>query len=143
MPGVNFIAWALHPDVDRTRHDVTVSLLGMGRSHAVYRDGYGCTLDHGTIANLAPPPDEKPTPALLPEIAGLALVKPATPELDAALDRAFFEPHAPTYRRTKAVVVVKDGRVIAERYAKGYGVDTPMLGFSITKSVTATLTGIL
>src|SRR6202012_4627821 len=58
MPGVNFIAGALHPEVDPPRHDVTVSLLGMGRSHAVYREGYGCTLDHGTVTALASLPDD-------------------------------------------------------------------------------------
>jgi CubicO group peptidase (beta-lactamase class C family) len=141
MPGVNWIAWALRADVNRTKRDVTVTLLGLGRSHAIYRDGYGCTLDHGTVAELALPPDER-KPALLPEIAGPALVV-ATPQLDAALDRAFAEPHAPTYRRTKAVVVVKDGHVVAERYAKGYGVDTQVLGFSATKSVISALTGVL
>jgi CubicO group peptidase (beta-lactamase class C family) len=143
MPGVNWISWALHADVNRTKRDVTVTMLGLGRSHAIYRDGYGCTLDHGdAIAALSLPPDDR-KPALLPEIAGPALVAPATPQLDAALDRAFFEPHAPTYRRTKAVVVVKDGHVVAERYAKGYGVDTQVLGFSVTKSVISALTGIL
>jgi CubicO group peptidase (beta-lactamase class C family) len=143
MPGVNWIAWALHADVDRARRDVMVTLLGLGRSHAVYRDGYGCTLDHGgTVAELALPPDEH-KPALLPEIAGPALVAAASPQLDAALDRAFAEPHAPTFRRTKAVVVVKDGHVVAERCAKGYGIDTPILGFSATKSVISALTGIL
>jgi CubicO group peptidase (beta-lactamase class C family) len=142
MPGVNWIAWALHADVDRARRDVTVTLLGLGRSHAVYRDGFGCTLDHGTVAVLAMPADDH-KPALLPEIAGPALVEATTPELQAALDRAFAEPHAPTYRRTKAVVVMKDGHVVAERYAKGYGVDTQVLGFSATKSVISALTGIL
>ena len=143
MPGVNWIAWALHADVNRTKRDVTVSLLGLSRSHAIYRDGYGCTLDHGdTIAALSLPPDDRKQ-ALLPEIAGPGLVAATTPQLDAALDRAFFEPHAPTYRRTKAVVVVKDGHVVAERYAKGYGVDTQVLGFSATKSVISALTGIL
>jgi CubicO group peptidase (beta-lactamase class C family) len=142
MPGVNWIAWALHADVNRTRRDVTVTLLGLGRSHAVYRDGFGCTLDHGTVAVLTMPSDDH-KPALLPEIAGPALVEATTPELQAALDRAFFEPHAPTYRRTKAVVVVKDGHIVAERYAKGYGIDTQVLGFSATKSVISALTGIL
>jgi CubicO group peptidase (beta-lactamase class C family) len=144
MPGVNWIAWGLHRDVDRARRDVTVTLLGIGRSHAIYRDGYGCTLDHGeAIAQLALPDDHTPASVLLPEIAGPALVTPATPQLEAALDRAFSEPHAPTYRRTKAVVVVKDGRVIAEQYAKGYGIDTPLLGFSNTKSMISALIGIL
>ena len=142
MPGVNLIAWALHADIDRSRRDVTVTLLGFSRSHAVYRDGYGCTLDHGTVAELALPLDDR-KPALLPEIAGPALVEATTPQLSAALDRAFAEPAAPTFRRTKAVVVVKDGHVVAERYAKGYGIDTQVLGFSITKSVISALTGIL
>jgi len=39
--------------------------------------------------------------------------------------------------------VVKDGRIIAERYADGIGLDTPLLGFSATKSVISALTGIL
>ncbi len=30
---------------------------------------------------------------------------------------------------------MKDGRIIAERYAEGLGIDTPLLGFSVTKSV--------
>ena len=38
---------------------------------------------------------------------------------------------------------MKDGHVVAERYADGYGVDTPILGFSATKSVISALTGIL
>ena len=63
--------------------------------------------------------------------------------MKAALDHAFEEPAAPPFRRTKAVVVVHDGRVIAERYAAGIGVDTPLLGFSLTKSVVNALIGIL
>ena len=68
---------------------------------------------------------------------------PANPQLAAALDRAFAEPEKSPPRATKAVVVVKDGHVVAERYAEGYGIDTPILGFSATKSVMSALTGIL
>jgi CubicO group peptidase (beta-lactamase class C family) len=39
--------------------------------------------------------------------------------------------------------VVRDGRVIAERYADGVGIDTPLLGFSMTKSVINALIGIM
>jgi CubicO group peptidase (beta-lactamase class C family) len=145
MPGAGLITWAMDYRVDRARRDVTVTLLGLGRSHAVYREGFGCYLDHGgAVADLTlPPPDRRPPQMLLPDIAGPAPVTPVTPQLEAALDRAFAEPDAPPFRRTKAVVVLKDGRVIAERYAKGYGIDTPMLGFSATKSVISALTGIL
>ena len=46
------------------------------------------------------------------------MVEPEEPVLTAALDNAFAEPSEPPLRRTKAVVVVKDGRIIAERYRR-------------------------
>ena len=144
MPGANLIAWAMNYRVDRTRRDVTVSLFGLGKSHAVYREGLGCYLDHGdAVADVSMPAADLKQPALLSDIAGPAVVAPATPQLASALDRAFAEPEQPPHRHTRAVVVVKDGHVVAERYADGFGIDTPILGFSSTKSVISALTGIL
>src|SRR6266702_6298932 len=40
MPGVSLITWAMDYQVDRARKDVTVTLLGLGRAHAVYREGF-------------------------------------------------------------------------------------------------------
>ena len=144
MPGAGLISWALDYRVDRARKDVTVTLFGLGRSHAVYRgEGLGCYLDHGgAVADISlPPADAKP--ALLPDIAGPAIVVPQSPQLAAALDRAFAEADRATPRNTRAIVVMKDGRIIAERYADGIGIDTPLLGFSATKSVMSALAGIL
>jgi CubicO group peptidase (beta-lactamase class C family) len=144
MPGVGLITWAMDYKVDRTARDVTVTLFGVGRSRAVYREGFGCYLAFGNVSDRAlPPPEQRSQPALLPDIAGPSVVAPATPQLGAALDRAFAEPDAPPFRRTRAVVVVKDSRIIAERYAEGVGIDTPILGFSATKSVISALIGIL
>ena len=144
MPGAGLISWAMDYRVDRTRKDVTVSLLGFGRSRAVYRGALGCFLDHGDAANdIAVPADDKPPAPLLPEMAGPVVVAPQSEGLAAALDRAFAEPDAPPFKRTHAVVVMKDGRIIAERYADGIGIDTPLLGFSSTKSVISALAGIL
>jgi CubicO group peptidase (beta-lactamase class C family) len=143
IPGAGLITWAMDYRVDRARKDVTVTLFGIGRSHAIYREGLGCTLEHGeAIANVELAPDDR-QPALLPEIAGPAIVVPHSPALAAALDRAFTEPASPPYRRTRAVIVMKDGRIIAERYADGVGIDTPLLGFSATKSVISALVGVL
>lgn len=143
MPGVGLLTWAMDYQVDRARKDVTVTLFGIGRSHAVYRDGLGCTLDHGAaLADVALPSDDK-QPALLPEIAGPGIVVPQSDGLSAALDRAFAEPAQPPYRRTRAIVVMKAGRIIAERYADGVGPETQLLGFSMTKSLMSALTGIL
>ncbi|WP_074820713.1 MULTISPECIES: serine hydrolase domain-containing protein [Bradyrhizobium] len=144
MPGANLIAWAMDYRVDRARRDVTVNLFGLGKSHAVHREGLGCYLDHGdAVAEVSVPSADPRQPALLPDIAGPAVVTPATPQLASALDRAFAEPEQPPHRHTRAVVVLKDGHVVAERYAEGFGIDTPILGFSATKSVISALTGIL
>jgi CubicO group peptidase (beta-lactamase class C family) len=144
MPGTGLISWALDYKVDRVRKDVTVTLLGLGKSHAVYRgEGLGCYLDHGgPVADISLPAAES-RPALLPEIAGPPIVAPQSAQLAVALDRAFAEPDKSTLRNTRAIVVMKDGRVIAERYADGVGIDTPLLGFSATKSVMSALAGIL
>lgn len=143
MPGAGLIGWAMDYQVDRTRKDVTVTLFGLGRSRAVYREGLGCTLEHDAgIEAVAPPVDDR-QPALLPEIAGPGIVPPQSVALAAALERAFAEPAQPPYRRTRAIVVMKAGRVVAERYADGIGSETPLLGFSMTKSVISALTGVL
>jgi CubicO group peptidase (beta-lactamase class C family) len=63
--------------------------------------------------------------------------------LAAAMDRVFTEnPKAPV-KDVKAVVVVKDGRVVAERYASGFGIETPLLSYSVAKSFTTALLGVL
>jgi CubicO group peptidase (beta-lactamase class C family) len=59
------------------------------------------------------------------------------------LDLEFAEPDHPPLRHTKPAVVVHDGRVVAERYGPGFGIDTPILGNSLTKAVTNPLVGIL
>ncbi len=43
--------------------------------------------------------------------------------------------------RMRAVVVIKDGKLVAERYGDGFDATTPLLGWSMTKTVTAALVG--
>ncbi len=59
--------------------------------------------------------------------------------LESALDHAFVDPASGASRGTHAVAVVQDGRLVAERYRLGYDRRTPILGWSMTKSVIATL----
>jgi CubicO group peptidase (beta-lactamase class C family) len=63
--------------------------------------------------------------------------------VQAVVDRAFQEPNPSRLRRTHAVVVVHDGDIVAERYARGVGPDTPLPGWSMAKSVLNALVGIL
>jgi CubicO group peptidase (beta-lactamase class C family) len=146
--GTRKLRRVLQYHVDRGGKIVDASVAGLFGSRAAFHDGYGCVMLLGSeqpyllrsdIEALKTPK----TPPLLPEIAGPAAVEPADPALKAALDHAFEEPEAPPFRRTKAVVVVREGRVIAERYAPGVGIDTPLLGFSMTKSVINALIGIM
>ena len=85
MPGTGLISWAMEYHIDHVRKDVTVSLLGLGRSHAVYRGELGCFLDHGDAVGLTLPPADKPPAPLQPEIAGPSVVAPQSEALAAAL----------------------------------------------------------
>ena len=146
--GIRLLSWGLKYRLDRAAQSVDASLAGLLGSHAIFHEGLGCVLAHGSrqpyllksdIAALRTPK----APPLLPEIAGPAVVEPTDSLVKIALDHAFEEPATPPFRRTKAVVVVHQDNVIAERYAAGIGVDTPLLGFSMTKSVVNALIGIL
>jgi len=44
---------------------------------------------------------------------------------------------------TRALLVMRDGEIVAERYAPGFGPDTKLLSWSIAKSVTAVLVGLM
>ncbi len=146
--GIRRLRYLLRYHLDATAKTVEASTLGLFRSRAVFHEGQGCIDLHGSKEPYLLRSDLQAlkvpkAPPLLPDIAGPGVVEPSNPGLKAALDHAFEEPAAPPFRRTKAVVVVHDGRVIAERYAAGIGVDTPLLGFSMTKAVVNALIGVL
>lgn len=147
MPGVRRLLPLLRHHVDRSRREASASVAGLFASRAVYRPGMGCTLVYPGIADAAaaPPPlpprgDAAPR---LAEIAGPGVVEPADQRLRRALDRAFADPPGGPAPGTKAVVVVHADRIVAERYAPGYDIDTPLLGWSMSKSVMNALIGIL
>lgn len=63
--------------------------------------------------------------------------------LDATLDRAFGPDPDPGFGESHAAVIVHAGRIVAERYGPGTDLDTPLLSWSMAKSVTHALVGIL
>ncbi|HKX40543.1 MAG TPA: serine hydrolase [Burkholderiaceae bacterium] len=145
-------AFLMRHEVDRERAEVRATIAGFAESRAIYRPPFGCVNATGTPpAGLAVAPrpivgagiDLPPAEPLWPPIAGNAVVEPADPALRAALARAFEETTQGPKRHTEAVVVVHRNRIVAERYANGVGIETPLAGWSAAKSATNALLGIL
>ncbi len=124
---------------------VTATLLGAWGSTAYRTEGLGCTLadERPAFTALEPlPSPESGQP--WPQGSGPAQATSgiSAAEMDAAINLAFVE-NDPSgrARNTRAVVVIKDGRLVAERYAPGFGPDTPLTGWSMAKSVANAMVG--
>ena len=149
-PGLNMLSKRLRYEVDRTRREVVATWAGGFTSRAVYREGRGCMLvypsdEKGVAAGPVTSSDKlPPTPAQAKaNTAGLLEVEPKNGQLEAALERAFAETARPPHRWVKAIVILHNGKLVAERYAPGYEADTPIYGYSLAKSVVNAMLGIL
>ncbi|MGU7783582.1 serine hydrolase domain-containing protein [Burkholderia sp. PU8-34] len=144
MAGVHPLLKLVHPSVDAEHHRARATFVWFAEREAEFRPGLGCTLALGPSASALPaagvtasdPPSAPMAPAVPP--AGVDARK-----LQAAIDSAFGEPDPARPRRTRAVVVLYRGQLIAERYAPGFSADMPLPGWSMTKTVTAALIGML
>lgn len=138
----------VQPSLDVTRQLATATFLGMARRDAQYRRGLGCTIVIGTSPErLLAAASSEVDSAVARSSEGLPVAPPAQSadagKLQSAVDSAFAEPDPNRLSRTRAVVVVQNGRIIAERYAPGFSADSPMQGWSMTKTVTGILIGTL
>jgi len=137
--------------IDEGEKTVTASLYGFAETEVRYRGDIGCALSSEKARPASSETDAqvRQGAANYPRLKGSQPVKPAksgsvdNPRLAAVLDDAFSEPDPEHPRRTRAVVVVHKSRIVAERYAADIGPDTPLLGWSMTKSVMNALVGIL
>jgi len=142
-------------EVDYENKSVTATAFGLITRRAVFNDCLGCTI---VPPSMQPEQLRFPSACIDPEPANPDTVPWPTGDLNArgafpseidegrlqsALDKEFSEPDPEKPRRARAVVVVYKGRIIAERYAAGFDQDTPMHGWSMTKSITNALVGIL
>lgn len=141
--------------VDRENKTVTVTLVEGEEARAIYREGCGCTLLNGRPEEEVRGQFEGALPAAVPlslEVlwpegekvsSETGLAKKQVRRLGKVLDDAMAEPFSTKKRGTRAVVVVHKGRIVGERYGEGFSKDTPLIAWSMTKSVTCALTGIL
>jgi CubicO group peptidase (beta-lactamase class C family) len=140
-PLLGGVSGIVSTDIDYETGEVTAGIPGgLWRQRAVFREGLGCTVVHGD--------DRFDLDATAPfsgasdDMALDAVHRDAnfdTQALTAALDAAFTEDG----RNTLAVAVLHDGRLVAERYADGVTPQSPLHGWSMTKSLAATMAGVL
>jgi CubicO group peptidase (beta-lactamase class C family) len=126
--------------VDRQQKIVRAGLLGfIGHGVALARPTTGCAAIPDGNIEYAKRVD--------------ALVAPVAAATAAAWPDGNFATTNPTIDRLladdtlagpgmRAIVVIDHGRLVAERYSSGFSADTPLLGWSMTKSVLAGLVGI-
>ena len=137
------------PVIDRVNKTVTVIAPTGVKRIARYLGSQGCvTLPSGTeplhfkpITVTSNLPDASTQPWPMGNVLPNEPLPPGinTDKLKKAIDAAF----EPSEGMTAAFVVTWKGRVIAERYGEGITATTPLESWSMGKSLTATLMGIL
>lgn len=141
-PGLRWLAPFLRYEAAPDKGLVQAWIGGV-RKRAQWTPARGCQILYGAPAALKPVRAEPASLAILPDIAGSAVVAPRTEALSRAMDELFTESNTQRPRRVKAVVVLDHGQITAERYAPGYGIATPINGWSASKSVLNALVGVL
>ena len=128
--------------IDPDRRRVTASFFGRSPRSATFRPGLGATLmptgEADVLLDASGLADCHQASRVLPPGFG------DTPtNLNRLLDVAFSEPNPRRLRRTRAIIVMRNGHLVAERYAPGFDSDVRFPGWSMTKSVLSALVGTL
>lgn len=139
--------------IDNESKKVTVTLQDGFKAVSIFREGCGCTNLYdvpedevrnqpvGNIPLLDTLSDEQPWP--IGEGDNVTDAKISQRKMQKALDYAFDEPFDDMRRGSRAVVVVHKGKIVAEQYAEGYRKHQPLIIWSMGKSITSALTGIV
>ncbi|WP_064694710.1 serine hydrolase domain-containing protein [Rhizobium aegyptiacum] len=127
--------------VDHDNGRVAARFMGLfASSYALYRGALGCTSvpdgDFDAAANAVPfdaPAKMETNDAPWPKGEGVG-----DPDGKIAAVLADARLAGPSMR---AIVVVRDGRIVAEAYGPGFSAKTPLIGWSMTKTVNAAVLG--
>lgn len=128
----------------------TAAVFGFKERKAIYREGLGVTLINDdfdiTKPYLIPKrtklKNDLPFPYGNEEPKDTVFTNVDYAKLEIVVANAF-DKKGEDNKRTRAVVVIYKDKIIAEQYATGFTKNSKILGWSMTKSVTATYFGIL
>lgn len=140
-------------EVDLKDSSVTGTVLGMAKRKAIYRNGLGCTLvnevseytlrrQRFAIPQQAYNEDTIRWP-MGDGFANRLLTTTNRTLLDSAISFVFHQSFNSKKVHTRAVLVVHGGDIVAEQYAPGYNKTSKFLGWSMAKSITGALIGVL
>ncbi|MBI2729852.1 MAG: serine hydrolase [Sphingobacteriales bacterium] len=139
---------------DEKDSSVTGSVWGFAKRKAIYRKGLGCTLINefsetsirrqqfdlpavpASNADTIPWPYGDKIIDSIPSAVNIAA-------LNNAVNNVMKESKNGVPAYTRAVLVLYDGKIVAEQYAPGFDKHTVLLGWSMSKSLTAAMIGIL
>lgn len=128
----------------------TASVYGLKERKAIYREGLGATLinDDFDVSKPYEVPKRTKLTNNLPfpygnnEPKDSAFANVDYAKLNAAVANAF-DKKGELNKRTRSVIVIYKDKIIAEKYDTGFNKNSKILGWSMTKSITATLFGVL
>jgi CubicO group peptidase (beta-lactamase class C family) len=128
----------------------TASVYGLKKRKAIYREGLGATLIDDDFDVTKPYEVPKRTkinnnlafPYGNNEPEKVVLDNIDYTKLNAAIDNAF-DKKGEKKKRTRSLLVIYKDKIIGEKYDTGFTKDSKILGWSMTKSITATYFGIL
>jgi CubicO group peptidase (beta-lactamase class C family) len=143
------IDWAKNT-IDATEKYVTATVYGLKERKAIYREGLGATLinDDFDVSKPYNVPKRKKLENNLPFPYGNNEPKDTVftnidyKKLNATVANAF-DKKGEKSKRTRAILVIYKDKIIAEKYDTNFNKNSRLLGWSMTKSITATMFGIL
>ena len=136
--------------IDAVSKSVFASVYGLKKRQAIYREGLGATLidDDFDVSKPYLVPKRNTTPNNLPFPYGDAEPKDTVfasidyTTLNKTIDK-IFDKKNDNKQRTRALLVLYKDKIVAERYGHGMTKTSRILGWSMTKSITSAMFGVL
>jgi CubicO group peptidase (beta-lactamase class C family) len=137
--------------IEKLSKTTTSSVFGILNRTSFFREGLGSVLidDHFDIHQTFATPKRTPSTSTLPYPYGTGVASDAAftnidyKQLQTAVAQAFVEDNEEFQKNTRAVVVLYKDQLIAEEYGADFNKNTPFLGWSMAKSLLATVVGVL
>lgn len=137
-------------EVDTINKKVTASVMGLMKRTAVFHEGLGCQLllkneQAPELAYFPVPhncPDEAPFPYGNEEPKDSIFSNVDYDALQRAVSN-IFDDELRDSMKTRSLLVVYKNHIVTEKYDTGFDKDSKMLGWSMAKSVLATLFGVM